>query len=72
MKAEGSAQNADAQYVRENCIQTQNGGLVELITPKVPTAEPILCVLHTHNSSGIFSHLLLVHPKNFNRFTSIK
>ena len=35
MKAEGSAQSSDAQYVRENCIQTQQVGLVELITPEV-------------------------------------
>lgn len=36
MKAEGSAQSSDAHYVRENCIQTQDVGLVELVTPEVP------------------------------------
>lgn len=35
MKAEGSAQNTDAQYVRANCLQTKEVGLVELITPEV-------------------------------------
>ena len=35
MKAEGSAQNPDAQYVRDNCFQTQEVGLIELITPEV-------------------------------------
>jgi len=35
MKAEGSAQSADAQYVREECTQTIDVGLVELITPEV-------------------------------------
>lgn len=35
MKAEGSAQNPDAQHVRGNCIQSRDVDLVELITPKV-------------------------------------
>eukprot|EP00752_Nemacystus_decipiens_P009696 g8660.t1 len=34
MKAEGSAQSQDALHVRENCIKTQEVGLVELITPE--------------------------------------
>jgi len=34
MKAEGSA-HPDAQYVRKNCIDTADVGLVELLTPKV-------------------------------------
>lgn len=37
MKAEGSAQNPDAQYVRANCIQTTHVGLLELATPEVHT-----------------------------------
>lgn len=39
MKAEGSAQSADALHVRENCIQTNNVGLLELITPKVRQSQ---------------------------------
>ena len=35
MKADGSEQNPDAQYVRENCIQTNDIALIELITPEV-------------------------------------
>lgn len=38
MRAEGSAQSADAQLVRENCFEpneVNEVGLVELITPKV-------------------------------------
>ena len=35
MKAEGSAENPDAQYVRASCMHTMNVGLVELITPEV-------------------------------------
>ena len=35
MKAEGSEQNPDAQYVRENCAHTMDVGLIELITPEV-------------------------------------
>lgn len=35
MRAEGSAQSADAQLVRENCFEPNEVGLVELITPKV-------------------------------------
>jgi len=35
MKAEGSAQSAAAQYVLENCIETADVGLIELITPEV-------------------------------------
>ena len=35
MKAEGSEQNPDAQYVRDNCIRTTDIGLIELITPEV-------------------------------------
>lgn len=35
MRAEGSAQSADAQLVRENCFGQKEVGLVELITPKV-------------------------------------
>ncbi|CAN0417481.1 unnamed protein product [Pylaiella littoralis] len=34
MKAEGSAQNPDAQHVRGDCIQSRDVDLVELITPK--------------------------------------
>ncbi|CAN0182350.1 unnamed protein product [Ectocarpus sp. 4 AP-2014] len=34
MKAEGSAQNPDAQYVRASCVEHAEIGLVELITPK--------------------------------------
>ncbi|CAN0306148.1 unnamed protein product [Scytosiphon promiscuus] len=34
MKAEGSSQDPDAQYVRENCVQTHEVGLVELATPE--------------------------------------
>ncbi len=35
MKAEGSAKDADAQYMRANCIQTKDVGLLELMTPEV-------------------------------------
>ncbi len=35
MKADGSAQSAAAQDVLENCIETTDVGLVELITPEV-------------------------------------
>lgn len=41
MKAEGSAQDSDAQYVRESCMQTEQVGLVELITPEVLFTLPI-------------------------------
>jgi len=34
-QSEGSAQDADAQYARAHCFQTQEVGLVELITPEV-------------------------------------
>ncbi|CAM9640288.1 unnamed protein product [Scytosiphon promiscuus] len=34
MRAEGSALDSDAQYVWENCIQTEPLGLVELTTPE--------------------------------------
>ncbi|CAN0263570.1 unnamed protein product [Scytosiphon promiscuus] len=34
MKSEGSAQDSDAQHAREYCTQTQEVGLVELITPE--------------------------------------
>lgn len=43
MKAEGSAQNSDAQYVRANCLQTKELGLIELITPKVCPCAQISC-----------------------------
>ena len=39
MKAEGSADNPDAQHVRENCMHPKSVGLVELITPEVRMDE---------------------------------
>lgn len=46
MKAEGSAQNLDAQYVRAMCIKSSDEvGLVELITPKVCYAFAARCVV---------------------------
>lgn len=45
MKAEGSAQNLDAQYVRAKCIKSDEVGLVELITPKVRCALAARCVI---------------------------
>lgn len=44
MKAEGSAQNLDAQYVRANCIMTDEVGLLELITPKVRCGLAARCI----------------------------
>lgn len=35
MKAEGSAQDPDAQYVRENCFEAKDVGVLELETPEV-------------------------------------
>lgn len=35
MKAEGSAEDADAQHVYAECMRAPEVGLVELITPKV-------------------------------------
>ena len=40
MKAEGSAQTSDAHYVWGNCIQNNDVGLLELITPEVEGAIP--------------------------------
>lgn len=39
MKADGSAEDIDAQYVRANCIQSEEVGLVELITPEVTAQQ---------------------------------
>ena len=35
MKAEGLAQNSDAQFFRENCVHTMEVGRIELVTPEV-------------------------------------
>ena len=35
MKAEGLAQNSDAQFFRENCVHTMEVGRIELITREV-------------------------------------
>lgn len=43
MKADGSAEDPDAQYVRANCIQSEKVGLVELITPEVQQNANAAC-----------------------------
>ncbi|CAN0154147.1 unnamed protein product, partial [Ectocarpus sp. 6 AP-2014] len=58
MKAEGSAQNPDAQRVRASCVEHEEIGVVELITPKGYTmsdsvsAAPGSVVSETDNASS--------------------